>query len=186
MATWKKAKLHPDCHAAFDYSFYSAPYQLRGDYLDIRATSSTVEIYRKGNRVAVHQRSYQRGSYVTRKEHLPPEHHAILEITPQHLLKQAKDIGESTEQMVRELMAKYSHPTLGLRACQGVVRLKNRYSPQRLEAACRRALEYRSITFRAVNKILARGLDRQIHQPPDWDADLRRMNPNLRGKEYFH
>lgn len=186
MATWKKAKLHPDCHAVFDYSFYSAPYQLRGDYLDIRATSAVVEIYRKGNRVAVHRRSFQRGCYVTRKEHLPPQHQAILEITPQNILKQAREIGESTEQMVRELMAKYGHPTLGLRACQGVVRLKNRYSAQRLEAACRRALEYKSITFRAVNKILARGLDRQVHQAPDWDVTLRRMNPNLRGREYFH
>lgn len=186
MALWKKAKVHPDCHIAFEKSFYSVPFSLRGDHLDVRATSSTVEIYHKGKRVAAHLRALQIGRYQTHKEHLPPEHKAILEITPQRLLEEAVSIGPSCEALVSELFAKYGHPTLGLRAAQGIVRLQKNYPPQRVEAACQRALTYRAITFKAVNQILQRGLDRQVEQTLDWDLGQRRLNPNLRGKAYFH
>jgi hypothetical protein len=30
LTTWKKAKLHPDCHVVFAWSFYSAPHRLIG------------------------------------------------------------------------------------------------------------------------------------------------------------
>jgi len=188
LAIWQKAKLHPDCHVSFESHFYSAPFALRGEYLDVRATSAVVELYRKGIRVATHLRSHQRGYYSTKKEHLPPEHKAILEITPQRLLDEAKTIGESTKHMLHELLAKKGHPTLGIRSCQGVIRLKARYGNERLEAACKRALEYRSLSFQAVNKILERGLDQQDKQNelPDWDPDSRRLNPLLRGKDYYH
>lgn len=186
LSVWQKAKLHPDCHVTFDRCFYSAPYPHRGDYLDVRATSATVEIYRKGVRIAVHVRSRIRGEFKTQKEHLPPEHQAYLEITPQRLLDEAKTIGEATERMLHELLAKRGHPTLGIRSCQGVVRLKGRYGSQRLEAACRRALDYRAITFKAVNQILQRGLDQQTEISPDWDRGQRELGSHLRGKEYYH
>lgn len=186
LAVWKKAKAHPDCHIAFERSFYSVPFALRGEYLDVRATSSTVEIYHKGKRVAAHLRSLLKGRYQTNKEHLPPEHKAILEITPQRLLEEAVLIGLSCEAFVTELFAKYGHPTLGLRAAQGIVRLTKNYPPQRVEAACQRALQYKAITFKAVRQILQRGLDQSVGQTLDWNLEQRRLNPNLRGKEYFH
>lgn len=186
LATWQKAKQHPDGHVAFENNFYSAPYPHRGEYHDIRATVATVEIYRKGIRIATHLRSHQRGEFMTKKEHLPPEHQAYLEVTPQRLLDEAKTVGEATEKMLKELLAKRGHPTLGIRSCQGVIRLKGRYGSRRLEAACLRALEYRAINFKSVNQILQRGLDQEKQQTLDWDPDKRRVNPNLRGKEYFH
>lgn len=186
MALWKKAKTHPDCHIAFEKSFYSVPFALRGEYLDVRATFSTVEIYHKGKRVAAHLKSQQRGRYQTNREHLPPEHKAILEITPQRLLEEAVSIGPSCEAFVTELFAKYGHPILGLRSALGIVRLVKNYPPQRVEAACQRALQYKALTFKAVRQILQRGLDRQVEQTLDWNLEQRRLNPNLRGKEYFH
>jgi hypothetical protein len=32
LATWKKAKLHPDCHVVFDHAFYTAPHRLIGHW----------------------------------------------------------------------------------------------------------------------------------------------------------
>ncbi|MBF0493492.1 MAG: IS21 family transposase [Deltaproteobacteria bacterium] len=185
LSCWKKAKQHPDSHIAFENSFYSASYLYRGEIHDIRATVSTVEIYRKGVRIAVHLRASHRGQFRTQKEHLPPGHQALLEITPQRLLDEAKSVGECTVRMLEEILAKRSHPALGLRSCQGVMRLGSRYGSKRLEAACRRALEYKALNFKAVNQILQKGLDQETQTPPDWDPQ-QRLQSHLRGKDYYH
>ena len=48
-----------------------------------------------------------------------------------------------------------------LRAAQGLIRLAKPYGPQRLEAACRRALDFDNPRYRTVKTILERGLDQQ-------------------------
>jgi hypothetical protein len=46
-----------------------------------------------------------------------------------------------------------------LRAVQGILRLGKTYGPVRLEAACRRAVEFANPRYRTVKTILAKGLD---------------------------
>jgi hypothetical protein len=46
-----------------------------------------------------------------------------------------------------------------LRAAQGVLRLKKKYGPKRWEAACQRAVEHGTTSYRAVKTILEKGLD---------------------------
>ena len=48
-----------------------------------------------------------------------------------------------------------------LRAAQGVIRLGDQFGAPRLEAACARALNFGSPTYRTVKQILKDGLDRQ-------------------------
>jgi hypothetical protein len=41
VATWKQAKLHPDCHVVFEHAFYSAPHRLSRQKLWLGNTSWT-------------------------------------------------------------------------------------------------------------------------------------------------
>ncbi len=46
-ADWKRAKLNIDYHIEFDHHFYSAPYRLVRQEVEVRATSKVVEIFHR-------------------------------------------------------------------------------------------------------------------------------------------
>jgi transposase len=78
-AEWYKARVNFDYHIEVDGHFYSVPFQLLHERLDIHQTAITMEAFRKGERVAAHTRSYVKGGYTTLKEHMPPNHRAYAE-----------------------------------------------------------------------------------------------------------
>ena len=64
------------------------------------------------------------------------------------------------------------------------MRLGKSYSPERLEAACRRALTLGACSYKSIESILKKGLDRQpVPQPPD--AMASPPHPNIRGPQYY-
>ncbi|EKD98924.1 MAG: integrase catalytic subunit [uncultured bacterium] len=78
-----------------------------------------------------------------------------------------------------------AHPEQGYRACLGLQRLAREYTPERLEAACTRAVAIRSLTYRSVASILKTGLDRQQNLPGTTGGSLP-LHDNIRGAQYFH
>ena len=56
-------------------------------------------------------------------------------------------------------MRERSHPEQGFRAAIGIIRLVKSYGPDRLEAACGRALEIGARSFTSVNSILKNNLE---------------------------
>jgi transposase len=71
LAEWKVCRPNIDYHVAIDHNFYSVPYQLIDESLEVRFTASTVEVFFKGRRVAAHARLTGRGRYATQLEHMP-------------------------------------------------------------------------------------------------------------------
>jgi len=65
-AEWSKARVSIDYHIEIDNHYYSVPFQLLHERLDIRLTASIVEAFRKGERIAAHARSYVKGGYILR------------------------------------------------------------------------------------------------------------------------
>jgi len=126
-AEWKKARVNIDYHVEVDGHFYSVPYQLFKQQLDIRTTRTTVEAFLKSKRVASHIRSYQKGGYTTLKEHMPKSHQKYLEWTPQRLIRWASKTGPSTAQLVETILSLRSHPQQGFRSCLGIMRLGKTY-----------------------------------------------------------
>jgi hypothetical protein len=64
------------------------------------------------------------------------------------------------------------------------MRLGRRYGDQRLEAACKRALAVKALSYRSLESILKTGLDRQPLPAPT-PAHPRRQHDNLRGATYY-
>jgi len=92
-AEWKKARVNIDYHVEVDRHYYSVPYQLAREQVDVRLAATTVEILFKNTRMASHVRSYHKGSFTTVKEHMPKSHQRYLEWTPSRLLHWAEKIG---------------------------------------------------------------------------------------------
>ena len=72
MSQWLRATVNIDYHVAFDGNFYSAPYTLVQQIVEVRSTPTTVEIFHKGNRIASHLRSRERGKS-HHPERAPPQ-----------------------------------------------------------------------------------------------------------------
>ena len=69
-----QARVNIDYHVAYDGNWYSVPYSLTGEQVDVRSTPATVEIFHRGKRVASHLRSRERNKPVTQNEHRPKSH----------------------------------------------------------------------------------------------------------------
>ncbi len=185
-AEWKKARVNIDYHIEVDHHYYSVPYQLIKEQVDVRLTSTTIEVLFKNRRVASHIRSYQKGKFTTLPEHLSKSHQAHLEWTPSRIIRWASKFGPHTEKLITHLLENNIHPHHGFRSCLGILRLGKSYSPQRLEAACTLALQIKGYSYKSVQSILKTGLDRKNvlletrNEPTQPISHL-----NIRGKEYY-
>ncbi len=73
-AEWKKVRANIDYHVEFEGHYYSVPYQLLKNPMELQATAETVECFHKGKRAASHGRSYVKGGHTTLPEHMPSSH----------------------------------------------------------------------------------------------------------------
>jgi transposase len=185
MAEWKTVRANIDYHVEVDHHYYSVPYQLRGEELEARSTTTTVEIFYHGKRVASHVRSFARYHHSTVTEHMPKSHQAYLEWTPSRLIHWGESVGEATAQVVRNILKSKSHPEVGYRACLGILSLAKCYSDHRLEAACRRALEVQACSYHSLKSILKRGLDRQQGTSTPEPERSSPQHENVRGGNYY-
>jgi hypothetical protein len=86
LSEWSKARINIDYHCAFDENFYSVPYTLVQEQVEIRATPTTVEIFHQGQRVASHPRSPGKELAITNPQHRPKSHQAHMEWTPSRMV----------------------------------------------------------------------------------------------------
>jgi len=183
LAAWSQAGVNIDYHVVVDKHYYSVPYQLIHQTLDVRLTQSTVELFQHGKRVAAHARSSQPGLFTTLPEHRPKAHQKHLEWTPGRIVEWAQKTGPSCAELVRQILESKPHPEQGYRACLGIIRLGKAAGQDRLEAACRRALHFGTCSYRSVDSILQHRLDQQPLEP-----ELPLNSPdhaNVRGRAYY-
>jgi transposase len=184
-AEWYKAKVQLNYHIEVDRHYYSVPYQLLHERLDIRLTATIVEAFHKGGRVAAHVRSHVKGGYTTLPEHMPPEHRFYAEWNPARFIQWAGKTGESTARLVETILATRPYPEQGYKACLGIINLTRDFEPARVEAAARRALKFKACSYRSMKAILSAGLDRQPDNGEQHGLPGLPPHQNIRGQEYY-
>ncbi|MPZ13491.1 MAG: IS21 family transposase [Chloroflexi bacterium] len=185
LATWKPAKVNIDCHVECAEHYYSVPYQLAREAVDVRATARVVEIFHRGRRVASHLRAYGRRRFITNPDHMPAAHRAHLEWTPSRLVVWGRSVGPAVAELIETILSTRPHPEHGYRACLGLMRLVKHYGRERVQAACERALATGGVSYRSVDTILKNGLDRVPvgGEGPVPGAPIQ--HANLRGPAYY-
>lgn len=157
ISIWEKVQPYRNCHVLYKRSYYSVPYTLYGKELWLKATANTISIYDQQELIAMHAHSFKMGEYSTKLEHLPPNAKAFLMQDAMWCLEQARQAGECTKHVVESLL---NHSTQDLlRAAQGIIKLGKQYGMNRLEMACRRAINFNTISHHSVKTILENGLD---------------------------
>jgi hypothetical protein len=100
----------------------------------------------------------------------------------------AESIGPHTARLFERIMADKPHPEMGYRGCLGIIRLAEKYSAQRVEAAAERALLTGACRYKSVESILKNSLDQVPLDSVPPSAPPPSSTPphdNIRGAEYF-
>ena len=178
-------RVHIDYHVEIDGHYYSVPYRLVKQQLDARMTENTIEVFSKGERIASHPRSRQKGHHTTLNAHRPEAHQHYGNWSPERFINWATKIGSATRQVIEGVLHRQHYPEQGYRSCLGILRLANTYSDVRLEAACKRALLLGTCRYKSIESILKHGLDNQSVVVVE-ESELPQQHENVRGSTYYH
>jgi transposase len=185
-AEWRIRRVALDYHVEIDGHYYSVPHRLLRERVEARVTVRTVELFHKGERVAVHVRGGARGRHTTLPEHMPQAHRRHAEWTIERIRQEAAAIGPATARLTALILESRPHPEQGFRACLGILRLVRSYGRDRVEAACARGLEIGARSYGSVQSILQHGLDRQPPAAEPASGEPPLIHPNIRGSGYYH
>ena len=183
LAYWKHCRANMDYHIVVERHDYSVPFQLLREQVEVRYTTTTVEVFFKGRRVASHPRRYD-GQPSTVAEHMPSAHREHAEWTPSRLIRWAEKVGPATGELVTRILESRPHPEQGYKAVLGLMRLGRQHGNPRLDAASARAMALGSCRFHTVKNILAAGQDHLPLEPPAETAPTP-THANIRGADYY-
>ena len=186
LAEWKVATVAPNYHISVDKMNYSVPYEYIKQKVDVRITRTTVEIFFSGNRICSHIRLYGRANqYSTNEAHMPPKHQQYVQWNGDRFINWAAKIGVNTKAVICAILGGYKVEQQGYKACMGLLKLADKYSPERLENACKKALCYTPRpSLKHIKAILSSGQD-QSENEPDKPSDHSSQYGFTRGEDYY-
>jgi len=185
MKQYGYSTVHKNSHIYLntDKHYYSVPYQFIGKRTRIIYSDSKVDIYYKQERLTTHERNYQHYRYSTKKKHMPSEHQFVAEWNSGKFIDWAEGIGEECRVYIIRILQKSQHPEQNYKSCLGILSFTKKVGKERLNNACKRGLEYEQFSYRLIQNILEKGLDRL-----DEELEEERKVPlhkNIRGGNYY-
>ena len=161
IAHWRTLKVHPDHHVQCQQALYSVPSDLcpPGQRVEVRADSKLVHVYHKGRLIKVHLRQ-PRGGRATDPQDYPARIGPYTTRAPDQLKKEAAKLGPAVAEFAQRLLAD-PLPWAKLRQGHKLLRLAERYTGPRLDAACRRALDVDLVDVRRLERILVQALEEE-------------------------
>lgn len=181
------AKVQRNYHVTLgqDWHHYSVPFQSIGRKVKIIYDSDVVEIYDGLNRIASHKRNYQKHGYSTMEYHMPEKHASYLQSrgwNEEYFFSKADAVGQNFKTVITRIINSKRFTEQTYNACLGLLRLKDKYGKERLEAASEHALRGSSITYRSISEILSNGKDQQLFL---LDPVSLPDHENVRGSTYY-
>lgn len=183
---WKVATVGPNYHISVDGMNYSIPYEYIKQKVDVRITKGAVEIFFDRNRICSHPRLYGRANqYSTVEDHMPTNHQLYVQRNGERFAKWAAKIGNNAETVIRAILSGYKIEQQGYKAAMGILKLADKYLPERLKNACRKALTYTPRpSLKNVQSILSSGQDK-MQDEPIAQASSSSLYGFTRGADYY-
>ena len=187
LADWKQATVQFNYHISIEKMLYSVPYEYIKKKVDVRVTEQTIEIFYNHSRIASHRRLTGRpGQYSTITEHMPQDHQRYLEWNGDRFRKWAERIGINTYSVVNAILTSKPVEQQTYRSCMGLLKLAEKYSDSRLEAACKKALSFTaSPSYKSVSNILATGADKTGSSENESGTTKQKAKGITRGADYY-
>lgn len=187
MASWKKATVQYDYHISVEKMYYSVPYEYIKHQVEVRVTRTMIEIFFKNFRIASHLKLHgKEGQLSTVQDHMPPQHQLYLNFTSVHFLKWAEDVGPNTLTTIKAILSANKNEKLALKSCMALSKLSDQYSFTRIEAACKKALEYSPrANLSSIKTILKNDQDQLSGSIITSNNSTSTTHGYVRGPEYY-
>lgn len=174
----------PNYHLRYEDHFYSVPSHLARNKVDVYLTGSTIEIYHDGVHICRHLKQPGNFGYTTNDEHMPPNHRYVKGWSPEWFIDRASKIGIATAEVAQLVMKRNRHPQQGFNSVMGILNFVKQYTAPRVEAACRRAIRFHSVSYRNIKSILEKNLDKETAPVVPTSIPIV-AHENVRGPDYF-
>lgn len=184
-----KVQFNYHIYLSEDKHYYSVPYRFRGKQVKVSYTGSNIEIFYKNQRIAFHKRNHKAPKgYTTTPEHMPECHRKASDWNPERLIKWAGKLGQYVEAVVAAILNERPHPEQAYRACLGVLNLTKKYDKERLDKACRIAINFQYYSYKGIKNILDNHLENQQLDCFEVSSDGYRnsQHRNIRGNYYYN
>lgn len=110
-AEWRLRRAGLDYHVEVEDHYYSVPYRFANEELSVRITARTIEVFRKGERIAAHQRNSGNHKHTTVNEHMPSSHRRFADWTIERLRREASAVGASTAMLCELILENRAIPS---------------------------------------------------------------------------
>jgi transposase len=172
-----------NCHIRLteDKHYYSVPYIHVGNKVKVIYTRSLVQIYYKGERIAVHERDRAPNRYTVIREHLNSHHQNYLDRSPQYYIQQASRLSDKLSELIKRKFDQDIYPELLYNSCQGILSVARKTDRDRLEKACEIALETGVYSWKFFSNVVNNNA--MAHE--DVNKSPLPKHQNVRGKDYY-
>lgn len=180
---WYRRKVGIDYCVELSGCYYSVPFTLIGQELDLCVRPQSVEVFQGLERVALHPRLQRRQSHSLLEAHMPPKHQKALAWTPHRLLSWAKRIGPSTAALVEKIIASQPQEVMGYRPALGVLRLAEGCEAEKMELLSRFALKHGILRVSQLQRLVKMPAERLQEGKQEVLGVVE--HENLRGLEHY-
>lgn len=187
LATWRVATVQFNYHITVDKMHYSVPYEYIKHKVDVRLTSRVLEVFFNNHRICSHPRLHGKdGQYSTLVDHMPLEHQKYTTWNAERFETWAAKLGPNTSVVVKTILTQHRVEQQGYRSCMALLKLADKYSAERVESACKKALSYTpQPSYKSIQTILKTGQDRVIEEKPTTTTQSTSQYGFVRGPEYY-
>jgi transposase len=163
LPVYATAKVHRDHHIEVAKALYSIPGDLIGRRVDVRADRTLVRVFHRGQLIKVHPRQAP-GHRVTDPDDLPSDK-TVYAMRDLNRLKQMAAVHGDAIGVYAAALLDIPLPWTKMRQVYRLLGLVKKWGPQRVEAACARALEAEAVNVNLIGRMLERGTERTEIQP---------------------
>jgi transposase len=187
LAVWKIATVQFNYHITIEKMHYSVPYEYIKHKVDVRITRNVVEVFFNGHRICSHPKLHGcEGQYSTTTEHMPADHQKYMSWNAERFLSWAEKIGANAVITVKAILASHRVEQQGYKSCMALLKMADKYSVTRLEAACKRALSYTiNPSYKSIQTILQTGQDKVSEEEIAANKDESSEFGFVRGADYY-
>ncbi len=184
MGEWMRRRVGVDYHVEVAGHYYSVPYRLARQEVDVRVSEHTVEAFFRNERIASHVLNPDKGRHSTDASHMPNSHRVMKGWTPERFMERAQRIGPSATTVMERWLHSRRHPEQGFRSCRALLGLLETFSAQDVELACIQALALNASNIRSIRNLLKNGMVQRPNLAAQ--SSLPFEHANVRGPKYYH
>lgn len=114
---------------------------------------------------------------------MPSHHNFVSDWSPEKFINWSANIGVNCQSYIIKILDKKQHPEQSYKSCIGILQLARKVGNERLNNACKRALDYGGYNYNIIVSILEKGWD-VIEDTPGEQEEVP-PHKNIRGNQYY-